>query len=302
MIVTVTLNPAVDHTITVQGDLEPGEVTRTGLAQYDAGGKGINVSKYLAAMGAETLATGVVGGPLGRYVEDRLDHEGIQNDFVEMGGDTRLNTTILADDGEYKLNQPGHRVHSTTVDDVIAVLDSYDPTAVVVAGSLPPGLGPDAVDRIAGAGDWDAVVDVRGPVLRRLQAGYALAAPNREELAAATGQPTSTVSECKEAAAALRERGFDRVLASLGPDGAVLASSSGVISAPGTDVDVVDTAGAGDALLAGVLSTLIRRESDRAALRHGMAAASRVVGVQGTTVPSLGDLDDARSRVTVKDD
>ena len=301
MIVTVTLNPAVDHTVKVQGDLEPGAVTRTGVAQYDAGGKGINVSKYLEAMGTETIATGLVGGLFGQFVERQLDRTKIPHDFVEMDGCTRLNTTVLADDGEYKLNQPGHRVNRETVERVTDKLRHYDPDIAVIAGSLPPGLGPATIDRLAEAGDWDTVVDVRGGMLRRLKVEYAVAAPNREELGVATGRTTDSLECCRLAAESLQGDGIHRVLGSLGPDGAVFATPNGVFSAPATDVEVVDTAGAGDALLAGVLHALDRELTDRTALQYGMAAASRVVGVPGTTVPSLGDLDTALQQVTVRE-
>ncbi len=210
----------------------------TGVAQYDAGGKGINVSKYLEAMGTETIATGLVGGLFGQFVERQLDRTKIPHDFVEMDGCTRLNTTVLADDGEYKLNQPGHRVNRRTVERVTDKLREYDPDIAVIAGSLPPGLGPATIDRLADAGDWDTVVDVRGGMLRRLKVEYAVAAPNREELGVATGRATDNLESCRLAAESLQGDGIHRVLGSLGPDGAVLATPNGVFSAPATDVEV----------------------------------------------------------------
>ncbi|MFC7155801.1 1-phosphofructokinase [Halomarina halobia] len=287
MILSVTPNPALDHTLRLDEPLAAGAVARTDETQFDPGGKGINVSKYLASLDAPTVATGFLGDPFGRLVRDRLREAGIESDFVTIDEPTRLNTTVLAPDGEYKINHDGPRVGPAAVDRVLDAIRRRDPETVVVAGSLPPGVGPDAVDRIARAGDWETAADVGGGVLRDLEAPFSLCKPNREELAAATDAPVGTVEECLAAAEALRGAGFDRVVASLGPDGAVLATGDGTYHAPAVETTVVDTVGAGDALLAGVLAALARDESGDAALRAGVAVASRVVAVAGTRVPDF---------------
>lgn len=287
MIATVTLNPAVDHTLQVDALPDPGTVTRTESTHLDAGGKGINVSKYLAELRTETVATGLLGDVLGDFIRDRLDRDGIANEFVDVGSSTRLNTTVLTPEEEYKINHRGPTVDSTAIADVVETIRRHDPEIVVVAGSQPPGIEPADLDRIAEAGPWETAVDVGGETLRALEATYALCKPNREELADATGMPVRTLEECLAAADTLARDGFDRVVASLGDDGAVMATSERTLHAPALDVDVVDTVGAGDALLAGVLSRLERGESERAALHAGIVAASRVVGVPGTNVPTF---------------
>jgi 1-phosphofructokinase len=299
MILTVTLNPAVDHTIQVDELPEPGSVARTDSAQFDPGGKGINVSKYLVELGADTLATGLLGDFLGDYITDNLHEEGIPCDFVDIDGCSRMNTTLLTDGEEYKINHDGPTVSADAVDDVIGVIEKYGPDTVVVAGSRPPGLGPAAIDRIARSGPWRTVVDVGGETLSQLDARYALSKPNREELGAATGRSVETLDECIEAVRALRGQGFDRVVASLGGDGALIAGEEGVLHAAALNADVVDTVGAGDSLLAGVVRALERGQSDRAALQCGIAIASRVVGVPGTDVPAFADVQSDVENVSV---
>ncbi|MFC4447589.1 1-phosphofructokinase [Halorussus aquaticus] len=296
MILTVTLNPAVDHTIKLDGSLETGAVNRTTLDQYDAGGKGINVSKYLDALGVDTVSSGLVGGLFGDFVEQQLSRTKVPHDFVEMSGCTRLNTTILSADGEYKINQSGHPVKRRTVRAILERIREYDPDTVVVAGSLPPGLGAPTIDTIAEAGDWDTAVDVEGGLLDRLEVEYAYCKPNRAELATATGMPTETVEECRAAARELQSKGFRRVVASLDSDGAILATEDDVLYVPAPEADVVDTVGAGDALLAGVLKAAADERSPEYTLRYGVAVAARVVETPGTTVPSLSSVsEDARS-------
>lgn len=300
MILTVTYNPAVDQTVTFDEPLRSETVNRATDAQFDAGGKGINVSEFLSAMETDTVATGLVGGFTGSFITDELDAAGIPTDFVATEEPTRLNTTALADGTEYKLNQDGPDLGPAVVDDLVDAIATHSPDRTLVGGSLPPGLDVDAIDRIATAGDWRTAVDVEGDLLRALSADYALCKPNREELAAATDASVETIEECAAAAGQLREQGFERVVASLGGDGAVLVGPDGALYAEPLDVDVVDTVGAGDALLSGVLASLGRGEDDALALATGVAVASRVVERAGTSVPDLSGVPDDRRAVETR--
>lgn len=303
MILTVTPNPAVDHTLQLDEELTSGSVSRTDDAQYDPGGKGINVSKYLVGLGVETVATGFAGDFLGQFLTASLTGEGISNDFVKISGCTRLNTTVLTPEAEYKINQDGPVVDDIAVHEIVERIRAYDPETVVVAGSLPPGVGPEVVDEISTTGPWETVVDVGGEILGELDADYAICKPNREELAAATDESVGTVEECKAAARRLQSQGFERVVASLGADGVVMATSDAAVHVPALDVDVVDTVGAGDALLAGVLARHHFGSSDEAMLRTGVAVASRIVEVSGTGVPQLaGVLDEVEGASAEKRD
>jgi len=287
MIATVTLNPAVDQTVRTDRPLEPETVIRVDDAQFDAGGKGINVSKFLTAMGTETGATGVVGGFLGQFVTEKLADEGIDARFVDIDGTTRLNSTVLAGNGEYKLNQRGPTVSAAEVGAIAERLSALSPEIVVLAGSLPPGLDGSAIDRLARAGPWETVVDVEGALLRELEAEYAWCKPNAPELAAATGRAVDGPESAIAAAEELRTLGFDRVVASLGADGAVLATEDGVVHEPAIETDVVDTVGAGDALLSGVLAAVAAGAGPADALHTGVVAASAAVSTTGTEVPPL---------------
>jgi 1-phosphofructokinase len=289
-VVTVTFNPAIDYTLTTD-TLVDGHVSRTDEARFDPGGKGINVAGYLTALDAHAVATGFVGGFTGSFIRTRLDDEGLAHDFVSIPGNTRMNVTLSTPEAEYKINHDGPTVDAGAVARVVDRIESYDPETVVVGGSLPPGLDVDAVDAVAEAGSWETVVDMDGAALARLDATYAACKPNREELHAATGLPTDSVEDCIAAAEALRDDGYERVIASLGPDGAILVSAAGATRVPAADVDVVDTVGAGDALLSGVLCGWVRGYDDEDALGLGVAVATRVVGTAGTAASAVEDLD-----------
>ena len=301
MILTVTYNPAVDHTISIETEPHPGRVERATERRFDAGGKGINVSQYLAALGVETTATGLLGGFTGEYVRDLLAAEPFDAPFVGVEDATRLNGTVHAADGEYKFNERGPSVDPDVVEDVLETVTRESPDRVVVGGSLPPALGPDAIDRIARAGDWETTVDVGGELLAALDAHYACCKPNRKELAAATGHTIDSVAEAIDAAEELRRTGFDRVVVSLGADGAALVSENERLYAPSVQTTVRDTVGAGDALLSGLLAGLERGMSPKQALALGVAVASRAVATAGSGVPDLGNVETLQDRVDVLD-
>lgn len=290
MILTVTPNPAVDQTVILEEPLTASEVNRSFDYQFDAGGKGVNVSKYLAELDTDTVASGFVGGFTGQYLRDELDEAGVANDFVTTDDLTRLNTTILDPANEYKLNQSGPTIEAAAVEALIETVRSRDPDGILIGGSLPPGFDIDVVDRLATAGDWWTAIDTGGSLLTDLEAEYALCKPNRHELAEATDQPTETLEQAVDAARTLQRRGFERVVASLGTDGAVMVTDDSVYHAPALDVEATDTVGAGDALVAGVLSALEADVSESAALARGIAAAARVVREPGTGSPSFDDL------------
>ncbi|MBV0901256.1 1-phosphofructokinase [Haloarcula salina] len=300
MIVTVTYNPAVDQTVQFDEPMAPDRVLRATDAHFDAGGKGINAAQLLTAMDRPCVATGLLGGFTGAFIRDELRADGVETAFADVGGTTRLNTTAIADAEEYKLNQSGPAVDASVVDALLDRVAAQDPDRVLVGGSLPPGLSADAIDRIAAGGDWETVVDTGGDLLRELDAHYGLCKPNREELGEATGADVSSVEGCARAADRFRARGFDRVLASMGGDGAVLASEDGLLFARALDVDVVDTVGAGDALLAGVLGAWEAGADDETALRTGVAVSSQVVQQAGTAVPDLSEIESVRERVSVE--
>ncbi|MFB6222395.1 MAG: 1-phosphofructokinase [Haloarcula sp.] len=299
MIVTVTYNPAVDQTVQFEEPMAPDRVLRASDAQFDAGGKGINAAQLLTAMDRPCVATGLIGGFTGSFIRDELHADGVETAFVDVEGTTRLNTTAIAASEEYKLNQNGPTVSASAVDALLDRVTAQDPDRVLVGGSLPPGLSAGHIDRLAAGGDWETIVDTGGDLLRELDAQYGLCKPNRAELGDATGADVSTVEGCAQAADSFRDRGFDRVLASLGADGAVLVSDEDRLFAEALDIEVVDTVGAGDALLAGVLGAWEAGADDETALQTGVAVSARVVQQAGTAVPDLTDIETLRESVTV---
>jgi len=301
MILTITLNPAVDHTLAIDTEPHVDAVNRASRGgQFDAGGKGINVSQYLAAVGADTVATGVLGGFTGTFIRTELADEPFETVFVDVAEPTRMNTTVLATDGEYKFNERGPSVSEAAVDELLSWVEALSPEHVAIAGSLPPGLGPETIDRIAGAGPWKTNVDVGGNMLVKLSEQYETCKPNREELEAAVGRSIESVEDAVEAARELLETGYERVVTSLGADGAVLVTAETALYGEAAETDVVDTVGAGDSLFAGVLAALDRGADEATALRRGIGLAGAVVSQSGTTAPTVGSADSLGADISVR--
>ncbi|WP_438293350.1 1-phosphofructokinase [Streptomyces sp. HUAS TT7] len=303
-ILTVTPNPSLDRTYEVPG-LARGEVLRATGERVDPGGKGVNVSRAVAAAGHRTLAVLPLGGAPGALVAELLGAEGIEVAPVPVAGHTRSNISVAEPDGTLtKINAPGPRLTAAESELLLDTVRKHSGRAdwIACCGSLPRGLAPqwyaDLVARAHAAGAKVAL-DTSGPsLIAALRERPDVVKPNAEELAQAVGRPLATVGDAVKAAEEVREMGAGAVLASLGADGQLLVTASGTYFASAPVATVRSNVGAGDASLAGFLAA--GGEGPRAlaaAVAHGAAA----VQLPGSVMPAPGDLDPAAVTVTVTD-
>jgi len=294
MIVTLTPNPSVDRTIEVP-QLVRGAVLRATSSRVDPGGKGVNVARALIAHGVTATAVLPAGGAEGAQLAALLAAEGIGIAPVPVAGAVRANVSVVEPDGTVtKLNEQGPDLSSDETTALVrATLEAARGAEWVVAsGSLPRGVAAafyaHLVDALRDEGVRVAV-DTSGQALAvALDARPDLVKPNREELAEVTGLTVRTLGEAVDAAQALRSRGPVTVLASLGPDGAVLVDDTGVTHGEARVDTPRGAVGAGDALLAGFLAGGGKGPDALAeALAWGAAAAS----LPGSHMPTPHDLD-----------
>lgn len=293
MIVTLTPNPSVDRTIEVDG-LRRGEVHRATGSRVDPGGKGVNVSRALAAGGHPTVAVVPSGGAEGAQLAALLAPEGVPVVQVPIRGATRSNITILEPDGTVtKVNEAGPELSGPEVESLErAVVDLAPRTSwVVCSGSLPLGvperLYADLVVRLRQAGTKVAV-DTSGPAFTAAVAERPdLVKPNHEELAELVGEPLPTLGAVLRAAQRLRARGIGTVLVSLGADGALLVSPDAVLHGRATVATLRSNVGAGDSMLAGFLAG---GPEPKTALLHAVAYGAAAVSLPGSVVPRPDDL------------
>jgi 1-phosphofructokinase len=301
MILTVTPNPSLDRTYEVPS-LMRGEVLRATSDRMDPGGKGVNVSRAVAAAGHDTLAVLPLGGAPGALVAELLRAEGIAVAPVPVTGQTRSNISVAEPDGALtKINAAGPELTAAESEALLATVREHSAAAdwIACCGSLPRGLAPEwyaaLVARAHQAGARIAL-DTSGPsLLAALRERPDVVKPNAEELAEAVERPLKTVGDAVGAAEALRALGARSVLASLGADGQLLVTESGTWFGS-AKVDVVrSNVGAGDASLAGFLAAGGEGpEALASAVAHGAAA----VRLPGSVMPTPADLDPAAVTVT----
>ncbi|MER6526775.1 1-phosphofructokinase [Streptomyces sp. NPDC001508] len=301
MILTVTPNPSLDRTYEVPA-LERGEVIRATGERMDPGGKGVNVSRAVAAAGRRTVAVLPLGGAPGALVAELLDAQGIEVAPVPVAGATRSNIALAEADGVLtKINAPGPELSAAEQELLLETVRGQSRHAdwIACCGSLPRGLAPawyaDLVARAHAVGARIAL-DTSGPaLLAALRERPDVVKPNAEELAEAVGRPLATVGDAVKAAEELRERGARAVLASLGADGQLLVDGTGAWFGSAR-VDVVrSNVGAGDASLAGFL---IAGGSGPEALASAVAHGAAAVQLPGSVMPTPADLDPAAVTLT----
>jgi len=295
VIVTLTPNPSVDRTIEVD-ELVRGAVLRARSSRVDPGGKGVNVSRALAAHGIKTRAVLPSGGAEGAQLAALLEPQGIEIVPVPINGAVRANVSVVEPDGTVtKLNEPGPELGPDEVRLLIAATRGAAEAGaewVICCGSLPRGVPVDfyatLLPVLHDAG-CRVVVDSSGPALTAALANRPdLIKPNREELAEAAGRPIDTVGDAVSAARSLVRRGAGTVLASLGADGALLIEGDEAYHAEAHVETPRSAVGAGDATLAGFLAG---GGHGPAALVSAIAWGAAATSLPGSRMPTPKDLD-----------
>ncbi|WP_280697030.1 1-phosphofructokinase family hexose kinase [Kitasatospora sp. GP82] len=293
MILTVTLNTAVDVTYRLP-TVRPNSSNRVREVAQRAGGKGVNVARVLAALGHETVVTGLVGGANGRRLRADLSTAGLNDQLVPVAGETRRTVAIVEERNgrTTMLLEPGPVITPAEWSQFLTGYEQLlsDAAAVVLSGSLPAGLPRDAyatlVD-LATARRVPAVLDADGPaLLTALPARPALIKPNADELASATG-----IVDPHTAAEALRTAGARSVVASLGPDGLIAVTPQGSWHARPPETVSGNPTGAGDAAVAALTAGLVAEASWPERLAQAVALSAATV-----LAPLAGGFDAAAHR------
>lgn len=308
MIYTVTLNPALDKTVTISG-FSPGKVNHIEQMRQDPGGKGINISKVLNGLGAHSVATGILGGDTGRYIRQYLEKTSIEHDFIYVTAPTRTNLKIL-DPKEHTntdINEPGYPVDQKTVDRVLAKLTAgvVSGDTVVLAGSVPPGIPDDLyavwTERLHSLGAL-VYLDADGPLLMQgVKAKPDLIKPNEDEFAGLIGKRCASLSELAEAAIELHRQGVARVVVSLGGQGALFVRDGRARYAKALEVPVKSTVGSGDATMAALILGNEHKSGWMATIQSAIAAGAASVMCEGTEAVSPDTVSLLQKQVIVEE-
>jgi 1-phosphofructokinase family hexose kinase len=291
MIVTVTLNAAIDRTLTVP-NFQRGQRHRASAGTTLAGGKGINVARALKALGVPVVATGLVGGATGTRIVEELTHEAILNDFVHIDGESRTSTAVVdPTGGTYtEINEWGPAVKPEELEMLLEKIRylTQDSEVVVFAGSLPRDVADDfyaEATRELSRRHVNVVLDTEGEPLRLgVEAEPFLVSPNQAEAEALVGQEFHDDEDFRLALDTIAEMGARNVLITTEQGCVALVreerSEPQPFLAVAPRVDPVSAVGSGDVLLAAYVAARhagrTHEESLRAAVAAGAASTLEV--------------------------
>lgn len=302
MIVTVTLNAALDRTVSVPNFQLRGRNRATESLALP-GGKGVNVARALRLLGEPVIATGMAGGRSGTYIIEELTAEGILNDFVRIADESRTSTAVIDPTGEMQteINEIGPSVTDPELATLREKLEYLSKGAdlFVLAGSLPREVPADIYAHLIAdlrAKKIVTVVDVPGPPMRAtLSAGPDIVSPNTREAEDVVGFEFSDEDDVVSGARSLVEMGAGNALIH-GGDGCVACLREGddghaIYRAELPARSAVSTIGSGDSFLAGFLAGWHRGESSEESLSRAVAAGAANTKLLGAGRLEVGDLE-----------
>lgn len=284
-VVTITLNPAIDRTVTIS-NFAAGQVNRVEQMRQNPGGKGVNVAAALADYGHTVAVTGFLGRENCASFEALFQGKRIADHFVRIAGQTRVGIKITdpAQRQTTDINFPGQAPAPADLHALFERVAALDGAWFVLAGSLPPGVDTaiyrDLIAALKAQGRKVAL-DTSGAALQHaIEAAPAIVKPNIHELEALIGAPLPTPAAVAQAARRLLERGIELVVVSMGSAGACFVSADAVVTARPPGVAVTSTVGAGDAMVAGIIAARLRSlplaASARLATAFSLDAITRI--------------------------
>lgn len=297
-IVTLTLNPTIDASFTVDR-MMPAQKIRAKGERYDPGGGGINVARVFVRLGGNARCVYLSGGATGHALDGMLDQHQLVRTRIPIAGQTRMASAIfdLSDKSEYRIVPPGPFVSEAEWIACLAALEDHGCDYLIASGSLPPGVPGDfyarVVEQMTRRGT-KVVLDSSGEGLVRTMAagGVHLVKPNVEELQQIAGRELRSDEEIAAAAEALvRDGRAEMVAVTMGKRGGLLArSGEATLRLPGIDVEARSTVGAGDSFLAAMVYALAAGKPAAEAFRNGIAAGAAAVMRPGTSLAYPEDI------------
>jgi 1-phosphofructokinase len=307
-IATVTLNPAIDQTVSIP-NFKANAVNRVDWKQDDAGGKGVNVASFLAEAGHKVSVSGFLGGKNDALFRRLFRHKGIDDHFVCLPGESRINIKIVdaaqgqVTDINYPGQAPTHQDVATLKQAIRALAHRCD--WFVFAGSVPAGMSTNIYNELIGplkSQGKTVVLDTSGDALRfGLPAKPDLIKPNQAELEEVLNTRLYSHSEIVAAARELIASGIPYVVVSMGAAGALFIDRIQAFHAQPPPVDIKSTVGAGDAMVAGTVAGLVSGQPLRDCATLATAFSMGALGEIGPRLPPMEKIQAMRKLVTVQE-
>ncbi|AHH06692.1 1-phosphofructokinase [Borrelia crocidurae DOU] len=253
MIYTLTLNPAIDYKIVVEG-FQQERLNHVVESSFLAGGKGINVSNVLKNFQMESIAFGFLGGFTGDYIKSYLNLMKIRHNFVNISDNTRINIKMMSYGKETEINGNSPVILEKDFGSLIVKLKELDMGILVMSGSIPSSLGFRAYNEIVEnlSSNLRVIVDTSGPALQEIiKIKPFLIKPNINELKELLGINLTSDKDLINVGHKLVEKGVQNIIISMGGEGAIFINNQDVYIASVPKIDSLSTIGAGDSVVAG---------------------------------------------------
>lgn len=293
MILTLTINPAIDRTVTVDKLVFEDRAYILDRAE-SAGGRGINASHVIHTFGGKVLALLTSGGEAGQRMETSLSGMGFPFQAVRVGSESRINLTISDKQGlTVKLNEVGAPLQALELRAIRDLVESLLGKArwLMICGSMQPGVPPHfycELIELAKARGVKTLLDTDGEALQHaLEAKPTVISPNQPEAERLLGRALLTRNQFLEAVDRIHAMGPESVILKLGSRGAIGLSAEGPLEALPPRVDVVCPIGSGDALAAAFVWSMDKGKTFAESLRWGVAAGTATAALPGIHFPSL---------------
>lgn len=302
MIYTLTLNPAIDLFIDMD-NLLPKKVNRSNYDDYQENGKGVNVSRILNLMGIKSVAMGFIAGFTGNFIKDKLESNGIETDFIQVDGITRVNVFLNAQE-EFKIVNKGPEIPEEKTKEMLSQLRKLKKgDFLFVCGSLPRGIQDNIYEdiiKICKENEVKLILDTSSKeVIKYLKYGLYLMKPNDEELAEFFQvSHTLTEDEIIKYGKKMIEMGCEKIIVSRGEKGAIYIDEKNIYSVTAPEGKVVNTACSGDTLLGSFIGKLYLGENLEDALMFASASASSTAFTEGIT--DFKNVPELLKQVTIK--
>lgn len=303
--VTVTLNPALDLTGSIDA-LNVGSVSLVGQASLHAAGKGVNVAKVLAELGAEVTVTGFLGQDNQEKFVQLFDSMGAKDRFIRVAGATRINVKLVETNARVSdINFPGVSVDPQAIKQFEHTLFELanDHDYFVIAGSLPSGVSPELcaswIEKLHQLGKKVLFDSSRDALASGLDAHPWLIKPNDEELSQFIGADLNTPEQCQQAAQTLARKGVNNIVVSMGADGVMWLNNNEWLQSTPPKMNVVSTVGAGDTLVAGLCWGHMQNMDKPELLTFSTALSALAVSQVGVGLTSQQELDDVKKQIQI---